>query len=121
MRYNESAIQRSLMTWWSVAHRSLGVPHDALFAIPNGGARSPITGAILKAEGVRPGVPDLFLSCPRGGYAGLFIELKTLTGRVRPEQSAWMAGAIVRGYWAVVARGWDQARAEIESYLKGAK
>ena len=37
------------------------------FAVPNGGARSAITGAILKAEGVRAGVPDWWLPA-----AGIF-------------------------------------------------
>lgn len=56
-----------------------------LFAIPNGGARDAITGALLKAEGVLAGVPDLFLGCARGGYHGLFIELKRIGGS-KPEE-----------------------------------
>ena len=32
-----------------------------LHAIPNGGNRSAVTGARLKAEGVKRGIPDLFL------------------------------------------------------------
>ena len=105
-----------------MAHRGLGVPwEELLFAIPNGGRRDLITAAILKAEGVRAGAPDLFLAVPRGGYAGLFIELKTACGRVREEQKEFHARLIGAGYWATVARGWDQARQEIEGYLKGKK
>lgn len=47
-----------------------------LFAVPNGGARNAITGAKLKAEGVMAGVWDMFLACPRGKFAGCFIETK---------------------------------------------
>lgn len=36
-----------------------------LFAIPDGGRRDAVTGAHLKAEGVRAGVPDMFLAVPR--------------------------------------------------------
>src|SRR5690606_12582346 len=66
MRHTESKSQQAFIRWWGLSHRSLGVPHaDLLFAIPNGGARNPVTGATLKAEGVRRGVPDLFLAVPR--------------------------------------------------------
>jgi hypothetical protein len=122
MRYNESAIQRSLMTWWSVAHRSLGVPHrELLMAFPLQGKRTLPEGGRLKQEGMRKGTPDMLLAVPRGHYGGLWIELKTLTGRLTSEQHTMLCLLIGAGYHAVVARGWDQARAEIESYLKGAK
>jgi hypothetical protein len=122
MRYNESASQRALITWWDYAHRGFGVPKKMLFAVPNqGGKGREREGGQLKAMGLRAGVSDLFLAVPRGGYAGLFIEMKTPKGRVSEEQKEFQAHAIAQGYWATVARGWDQARAEIESYLKGAK
>ena len=119
MRHAESKIQRAVIQWFALAHRGLGVPHASLlFAIPNGGARNPATGAVLKAEGVRAGVADLMLACPRGGFSGLFIELKTTSGRVREEQKAFIALVIGQGYWAQVARGFDEARVLIERYLK---
>ena len=46
------------------------------FAIPNGGKRNIITATKMKAEGVRPGVPDWHLPVPVGGYSGLWIEFK---------------------------------------------
>ena len=39
-----------------------------IFAIPNGGKRHIGTARKLKAEGVRSGVPDIFLACPRMPY-----------------------------------------------------
>lgn len=47
-----------------------------LFHIPNGGSRGKAEAARFKMEGVKPGVPDLFLPVPRGPWHGLFIELK---------------------------------------------
>ena len=46
-----------------------------LFAIPDGGRRDAVTGAHLKAEGVRAGGPDMFLAVPRQNAPGLFPEL----------------------------------------------
>lgn len=90
-----------------------------LFAIPNGGARHPATGAKLKAEGVRPGVPDVMLAVPGGdGDHGLFIELKrTRGGTVSSEQRAWHDRLRRQGYRVEVCRGWIEAVAAIADYL----
>jgi hypothetical protein len=93
-------------------------PELALFhAIPNGGMRSKRTAIGLKAEGVRPGVPDYCLPVARGGYHGLYIELKTASGAVRPEQRAWLAALAAQGYMAVVCRQWEQAWGVLRDYL----
>lgn len=47
-----------------------------MFAIPNGGKRDAITAGKLKAEGVKPGVPDVMLPIVAQNSAGLFIEFK---------------------------------------------
>jgi VRR-NUC domain-containing protein len=86
-------------------------------AIPNGGARHPATGARLKAEGVRAGYPDLFCAWPRLPFAGLFIELKTATGRVAPEQAAWHERLRAAGYRVEVCRGAAAAWAVLCDYL----
>ena len=73
---SEHQEQSAVISWWALAHRQYGLPEFALFAIPNGGARDVITGARLKAEGVRRGVVDLMLAKPNGTFSGLFIEMK---------------------------------------------
>ena len=60
-----------------------------LFHIPNGGKRSKSEAVRFRAAGVRSGVPDLFLPCSRGGYHGLWIEMKAMGGRVSREQEQW--------------------------------
>ncbi|WP_240655162.1 VRR-NUC domain-containing protein [Rhodovarius crocodyli] len=50
-----------------------------LYAVPNGGRRDGLTGAILKAEGVRAGVADLVLMLPRG--RSVYIEMKVGGGQ----------------------------------------
>jgi len=93
---------------------------ELLFAIPNGGSRNPIEAAHLKAQGVKPGVPDICLPVPSGRFTALYIELKRRKGgRVSEEQKGWIAALNRVGCRAVVCRGWDEAREEIERYLGG--
>lgn len=90
-----------------------------LFAVPNGGWRAKRTAAAMKAEGAKPGVPDYLLPVQRGGYVGLAIELKTATGRVRPEQREWLALLAQQGWHTAVARGWEAAWAVTRDYMAG--
>ena len=90
-----------------------------VFHIPNGGARDARTGAQLKRQGVKRGVPDLCVPVARGGYHGLYIEMKTRTGRLSSEQETWLRRLQSEGYRAVVCRGAGQAINEIDDYMKG--
>lgn len=115
----EHSEQVTLMQWWAIAHHSFGVPEPLLFAIPNGGLRNVITAKNMKAEGVRPGVPDLFLAVSRGGSHGLFIEMKrTKGGRVSDSQESMLGLLSERGYQAIVCKGWVAAKDAIEAYLR---
>ena len=60
-----------------------------LHHIPNGGTRDPIEAKHLKQQGVKSGVPDLFLPVPRGKYHGLYIEMKTEHGHTSDSQEWW--------------------------------
>lgn len=100
--------------WASGKHPELNL----LFHIPNGGSRNEIEAHNLRLQGVRPGVPDICLPVPRLPYHGLFIELKRRQGgRTSEEQRAWIYCLNKNGYRAVVCKGWDETRAEIERYL----
>ena len=100
----------------SGAHPELALLH----AIPNGGKRSKSEAARMKAAGVKPGVPDMFLPVAREGCHGLYIELKRRDGgRVSTEQTAWMDALARQGYKTALCHGWDAAREEIQRYLGG--
>jgi hypothetical protein len=115
---SEHAHQCAVMTWSRLALKQR--PElDYLVAIPNGGARHIAVARKLKAEGVKKGFPDLQLNLPRGGFAGLFIELKSLTGRTSPEQKEWLKRLNAGGNRAVVCKGWLAAQTEIINYLDG--
>ena len=115
----EHAEQKALFVWWRTQYRHM---EPLLIAIPNGGARTLRTGAMLKAEGVRAGVPDIFLAYPAGGYHGLWIEMKRRAhGYASPEQKFMLNVFRKAGYDCAVCRGWDEAREKIQSYLGATK
>ncbi|MES9947195.1 MAG: VRR-NUC domain-containing protein [Candidatus Thiodiazotropha sp.] len=108
--------QAALFRWATFAQArwpELGLLH----AIPNGGQRNKIVAARLKAEGVRPGVPDLCLPVARGRWHGLYIELKALGGRPSKAQRQWIRALRRQGYRAELCVGWTGARRMIEDYL----
>jgi hypothetical protein len=87
-----------------------------LFAIPNGGHRHPGVGAKLKAEGVKAGIPDLFLAIPAHEYHGLFIEMKKPGGATSKAQLEWHQALRDQGYKVAIAYGHEEALEIIEEY-----
>ena len=113
MKQIEHHLQCSCVTWFRLQY-----PRLVMFAIPNGGARSVTTGAMLKAEGVLAGVADLFLMFPVKLFHGLFIEMKTDKGRQSESQKEFQAVAETNGYKYVVCRSFEDFKNEILTYLK---
>ena len=90
-----------------------------LFHIPNGGSRNKAEAAHLKAQGVKKGVPDIFLPRACGKWHGLFIEMKRVKGgRIEEDQLDWIKDLNDAGYMAVVCKGWEEAKNVILDYLK---
>jgi hypothetical protein len=87
----------------------IGEPY---FAIPNGGVRSIGLAVKLKKEGVKSGVPDLFLPRLR-----LFIEMKTKTGKLSENQKEWFEILEDCGYTCEVAHGFIEAKSIINEYM----
>lgn len=112
MRHNESLIQRSCVMWFRLCY-----PDSVIFAIPNGGNRSAVTGAMLKAEGVLAGVPDLFIMAARGDVHGLFVEVKTAKGVVQQSQIDFADKAHKAGYSVAVVRSFDDFREIVTEYM----
>lgn len=113
----EHTEQKHLLKWAALnagAHPELAL----LFAIPNGGARSKACAGKLKAEGVKSGVPDLCLPVARGGYFGLWLEMKrTQGGKLSPEQKQWHRDLQIQGYHVATAKGFDEAQHSLATYL----
>ena len=92
-----------------------------LHSIPNGMRATPEVGKWMVAEGLTRDVPDICLPVPVkrgwGHYCGLWIEVKTETGRVRTGQREWIDYLRKAGYRAEICRGVDAVIAEICEYL----
>lgn len=65
-----------------------------------------------------PGFPDLVLLHVRTGRL-IFAELKTQTGRVRPEQEQWINAFRLGGHVAEVWRPADYVSGRIMNVLRG--
>lgn len=114
----ESQEQQLLFEWAALSAGKW--PELALmYHIPNGGSRSKAEAGRFRAEGVKSGVPDICLPAARGGYHGLYIELKRVKGgRVSPAQQGWISALRDQGYYACVCKGWDDAAGVIKKYLE---
>lgn len=119
----ESAHQKALFA--QVAIHCAEYPRHAhlfrwLHAIPNGGTRSMATGARMKAEGTKAGVLDIFLPVARGGYHGLYIEMKK-PGKIKnlsSVQEEFIEHCNANNYWVVVCDNWQDAWKALWEYLE---
>ena len=88
-------------------------PGVLLFAIPNGGHRAIGTGKALRAEGVVPGVPDLFIPA-----WGLWVEMKRVKGgSLSPDQKSIIAYLESVNYCCIVGKGAEDAKAKISAFF----
>lgn len=86
--------------------------------VPNGGQRSVATAGRLKSEGVRPGVPDIHLPVPHGGYCGLWIELKVGRNKTTPAQECMIEALRAYGNRVEVCYGWASAWEVLLEYMR---
>lgn len=117
MRHPEAEEQKALFEWAEYA-RGRWPELTMMYHIPNGGRRDKAEAAMLKAEGVKKGVPDICLPVARCGYFGLYIELKAGKGRTPKEQEAWIDALKTQNYCVHVCYGWRHAADVIANYMR---
>ena len=84
-------------------------PGVLILAVPNGGKRHPATARKLKAEGVVPGVPDLFVP-----EWSLWVEMKRAKGgRLSPDQREVIAYLESIGHSVIVGHGAEDASRQL--------
>jgi len=123
----EWQIQAAIFEWAKTME--IRIPELKLLHGSTGGVRLSI-GAAVKAKrlGNKAGFPDIFLPVARGGYHGLFIELKIKPYRnhknkmvypvVSKEQRWWINQLNIQGYCAAICKGFDAAIEEILNYIE---
>lgn len=104
-----------------------------IHAIPNGGSRGDskesraINGARLKAEGVKSGIPDIFLPWPVAKWHGLYIEMKKPSekpkregskGGLSEKQIKFSNYAERAGYGWAVCYSWKEASEVLKAYIR---
>ena len=114
----EAQEQRTVISW---AEKCAGQWPELhlLYHIPNGGERVGKEGALLCAEGVKAGVPDLHLPVARGGFHGLWIEMKKSNHSNPPsaKQKRWIGALRREGHRVEVCYGAEEAIAVLQDYL----
>src|SRR5687767_15037506 len=106
---------------WAFYQRGKYPELQLMFAIPNGGHRHITVAQKLKAEGVKAGIPDIFLPVARSRYHGLFIEMKRPKGIVQTNQKEWIQKLREQNYEVKVCYGYEDAVLSITNYLNGNK
>lgn len=112
----EAKEQEALFCWaaWAVGqYPELKLLHH----IPNGGSRNKIEAANLKRQGVKAGVPDVHLPVARGGFHGLYIEMKYGDNKPTDKQNQWLFDLSEQRYCTAVCYSWVEAKEKIEWYL----
>jgi dienelactone hydrolase len=110
---SEHLTQKAFFDWVQY-QRFPGI--DLMHAVPNGGQRHKAVAAKLKAEGVKPGVPDVFWPVVRGGFIGLAIEFKHGDGNPTKEQRTRIDALQREGWLVAVCWSWEAAARLVKGY-----
>lgn len=111
----EQKIHMQIVKWFELAYPKY---FEDFHHFANERKCSVITGSILKKMGVKRGVSDFHLGVAKGGFFGLWIELKIDKGKLTSHQKSFIDRKMQRGYLAIVAWGFDEAVKIIDCYLK---
>lgn len=116
-RLDDEGGHQEALFWWAEYQIGRMPELEYLHHVPNGGKRDKATAAALKRQGVKAGVPDIHLPVARGGYHGLYIELKAGKNTTTKKQEQWLSFLGQQGYYTAVCYGWQIAAELIEKYL----
>ena len=96
----EADLQRSVVTALKFALPKTAIIHHCANEVTKPGPRGAKRQAILVGMGVHPGFADLMVLCDS---RVLFLELKSLKGRLSPNQEAFRDTVLAQGFgWALV-------------------
>jgi hypothetical protein len=121
-RVESEEAQQTAYFLWCAINKVHSPELEWAFAIPNGGKRDVITAGKLKAQGVKPGVPDVMVPSIQivgtQTFAGLWLELKKRKGGIVSEdQRRWQAYLSNHGYAHRICAGYEAMRDATKQYL----
>ena len=117
-RDSEDAEQETVIQWARICSGKW--PElKLLHHIPNGGRRNAKEAAKLKRMGVLAGVADLHMPVARGGYHGLYIEMKYDDGRILESQKSFLKAAAAEGNYCIVCYSAADAIEILDLYMHG--
>ena len=95
------------------AYLQLVLPLRSFWTTFPAGGGGAIRGATLKAQGLKPGVPDVLIV-----YAGLayWLELKAVKGKTSPQQDATIALLEHAGSPTAICRSIDDVRDALKQW-----
>ena len=121
----EHILQQRIVAWIEATW-----PDVVIAVNPYSGMRMTSRQAIAaKRQGLRPGLPDLAIYEPRGGYHGLFIELKIDGSRIVKKDGSPVSEHVARqldiaaklnerGYLSLICIGETNAKEAIVEYME---
>ena len=136
MQYKESLSQIALLKWFKLQYPQY---EDLLVGYPSGTYLGLQAAVRMKAMGLRAGMPDLQLLVPKmvrrtmkphpeaeplesiNFIPGLFVEMKSETGKLSAIQRSFHEKLRVHNYTIVTCYSCEEAQEEIRSYLKDAR
>jgi len=125
-RQTEEQLHKACVRW-ADAQAGARPALEALFHVPNGGKMKPGTAGKLKGQGLKKGVPDLVLPVVRTvigpdgrrSAGGLWIELKSQSGRLRESQAWWRDALRDHGQAWALCRSVGGFQETVTDYLDG--
>lgn len=110
----EHDLQKAFFEWLLLAYPWAD---DVTFAVPNGVRCSASQAAKLKAEGLKAGIPDVFMSVVTDKYPGLYIEFKIKPNKPSDIQEKKISSLKSQGYRCEIIYDLDAAIALVKEYL----
>ena len=107
--------EQILLFQWAERNQDIIPELKLMYHTPNEGKRT--NGGVLKAAGLKSGVPDVCLPVAMGRYHGLYIELKFGKNKTTKAQEDYMALLRQQNYKTAVCYGAEEAKEEILDYL----
>ena len=115
IKHSEDKIQADCFKWLWMNYPQT---RRLYFSIPLGGLRTPQGAAVLMATGAVKGTPDTCLAVAANGFNALYIEFKTDTGKLSPEQVKSHEALKKAGNAVVIVRSMQEFQGIVIPYLQ---